>query len=611
MSFLSKIREYAQGKDLKKSKTDTVRKSSLLVLNSVSFSLAAVSILFLIAFNINGSVSLSWFFLCEAVAFILIPVLARMGYPNATRLLLLSYVNIAIIVLSAVLGMQAQLQVFFIPAIGLAILLFDSEHIFFRSVGIGISVVSYFILDYVIFDHLYLTDERFWILKWAVLTAAFICTWLVFNKFSDLKENAESEIEGLLEESRELNKALLKRKEELQNHIEELEKAKERAEEGAKVKSKFLSTISHELRTPLNAIVGISNSLDEEGAVAVKEESIEILKSSAQDLKNMVEELLDFSKIDSGDVKFKKKPFDLLKLLHRLFEKYEGMANTKGLDIELKGLENISGKIMGDHKRLYQILENILHNALKYTDSGSVELATVVEKDSDEYVDLCFVVRDTGMGIDEQDKEHIFETFSSGNIKLNEFTPGTGLGLAMTRQLVELQNGEITFISKTGEGSTFKVYLTFQKYREAAKKVNKSQSKFDGSTLRGAKVLLVEDNVINQKVAGRFLNLWDVKVTIAENGNEALEELDHEDFDLILMDLQMPEMDGYEATGYIRKLPDDHKSQIPIVALTASALQEVKEKVWNAGMNDFISKPFQPEELRLVLLRNLVKEPTV
>lgn len=604
METITAIRDFAYGKDLKKNKVDEIDRSGTLVLNSVSFSLSAVSILFLIAFHLNGSVSLTWFFLAEAIAFALIPLLVRQTYENAAKLLMIAYVDIGIVILSAVFGKEALIQTFFVPAMGLSILLFDHRHVRMRSIGVAFSVVSYFVLDYIIFQQVDLTDDRMVVLKWSILAAAFISTWLIFNTFSDIKEKAEKEMHELLAESQELNKQLQIREKELEDNLAKLREAKVRVEEGSKAKTQFLSTMSHEIRTPMNAIIGMTNLLSQQNPREDQVEQIEILDFSAKTLLSLINDVLDFSKIESGKIEFENTRFELVSLVKGVYESFHYKAESKGIELHYRIDPSVPDNIVGDPARLTQILNNLVSNALKFTEEGEVEIAVDVVEKRDNEVKMAFLIKDTGIGIPPDKQDHIFKSFTQARADTTRRFGGTGLGLAISKQLTELQGGAIKLSSQLGKGSTFRVYLTFETpAKEGGSASIAEEPTHEVSDLAGTRVLLVEDNLVNQKVASRFFEMWNVEVTIANNGREALDIYSESDFDLVLMDLQMPEMDGYEAAARIRALSDDKKRKVPIIALTAAALKEVKSEVNNAGMDDFISKPFKPDMLKGILNR--------
>ncbi|MGK7370168.1 MAG: histidine kinase dimerization/phospho-acceptor domain-containing protein, partial [Candidatus Halalkalibacterium sp. M3_1C_030] len=358
MPTLSNIKEIALGKDLAKDNVAKIKKSGLITLNTVSFSLVGFSLLFLVAFYINSSVSLSWFFLSEAVAFSLIPILARKGYENTSKFLLIAYVVIGIIILSSVFGKDMLIQTFLVPACGLSILLFEKEQVRLRNIGIMMCVIAYFVLDYIIFDKIYISTQGSNLIKWSILGSAFITTWMVFNKFSESKDLAEERTEELLEQTQQLNDELIQKKSELEENVKKLEEAKKKVEEGSKAKTEFLSTMSHEIRTPMNAIIGMTNLLAKDNPREDQLEQLEILDFSAKTLLSLINDVLDFSKIESGKIEFEDLNFDLPYLLKGIIESFRFNTQKKGIELKLQIENDVPEVLLGDSARLTQILNN-------------------------------------------------------------------------------------------------------------------------------------------------------------------------------------------------------------------------------------------------------------
>lgn len=594
---LTGISDIALGKDLRGEDEIVGKKAGMTVLNSVSFFLAGVSILFLVAFQINESVSLTWFFLSEAIAFLLIPLLARQGFEKAAKMLLIAYADIGIVILSAVFGGDAMIQAFFIPAMGLSILLFDNTQIHLRNIGILLSILSYFVLDYIIFERISMSESGFSLVRWAVLTGSFVTTWLIFNTFSQFKESAEQQTLELLQKEQELNQELSKKQEKLETYINQLEVATEELAKSTKAKSEFLATMSHEIRTPMNAILGMTHLLKQDSPRKDQVEPINILDFSGKTLLSLIDDVLDFSKIEAGKIEFENIEFELNKLINVIMESFKSTASNKGIELKNEIGEGIPNVLIGDPARLTQILNNLVSNALKFTEEGEVTLEVSTVSDYDDAVRLRFSIIDTGIGIEEERVDSIFESFTQASQNTKRLFGGTGLGLTISKQLTELQGGKISVESEEGEGSTFMVELTFDKGTASAEVKEHTKKELDTHSITGLKVLLAEDNVVNQKVMIRFLERWNIEMEVVNNGEEALEALKNSNFDVILMDLQMPKMDGYEASEQIRKLDDPYKRNTPIIALTAAALKEVREKVYAAGMNDFVTKPFNPVDL--------------
>ena len=594
---LTGISDIALGKDLSGEDEIVGKKAGMTVLNSVSFFLAGVSILFLVAFQINESVSLTWFFLSEAIAFLLIPLLARQGFEKAAKMLLIAYADIGIVILSAVFGGDAMIQAFFIPAMGLSILMFDNTQVYLRNIGILLSILSYFILDYIIFERISMTESGFSLVRWAVLTGSFVTSWLIFNTFSQFKESAEQQTLELLQKEQELNQELSKKQDKLETYINQLEVATEELAKSTKAKSEFLATMSHEIRTPMNAILGMTHLLKQDSPRKDQVEPINILDFSGRTLLSLIDDVLDFSKIEAGKIEFENIEFELSKLISVIMESFKATASNKGIELKNEIEKGIPNVLIGDPARLTQILNNLVSNALKFTEEGQVKVEVSTVGDYDDAVRLKFSIKDTGIGIEEERVDSIFESFTQASQNTKRLFGGTGLGLTISKQLAELQGGNISVESKEGVGSTFMVELTFDKATSTTEVEEHTKKEADTHTITGLKVLLAEDNVVNQKVMIRFLERWNIEMEVVNNGEEALEALKESNFDVILMDLQMPKMDGYEASEQIRKLDDPYKRNTPIIALTAAALKEVREKVYASGMNDFVTKPFNPVDL--------------
>lgn len=605
--ILSEITGIALGNDLRSKEEKSGKREGLTVLNSVSFFLSGVSVLFLIAFRINESVSMTWFFLSEAVAFALIPLLARQGFVNASKLLLIAYADVGIIILSSVFGSDALIQAFFIPAIGLAILLFGNRHIYLRNTGILLSIISFFILDYIIFDRVNISESGIALVRWSVLAASFITTWLIFNTFSEFKEQAEDKTAELLAKEKELNIELNIRQEKLETYIKQLEETKRQLELSTKAKSEFLATMSHEIRTPMNAILGMIHLLKQDNPRKDQVEPLNILDFSSKTLLSLIDDILDFSKIEAGKIEFEAIEFNLVELVNVITDSFKSTAENKNIGLHLSINRQVPEVIIGDPARLTQILNNLLNNAFKFTDNGSVSLEITQTEGDDETAELEFAVRDTGIGIDESRTQSIFESFTQGGQNVKRLFGGTGLGLTISKQLVELQGGRISVESRLKEGSTFYVQLKFRKGDASGFRKRKEGLPEEESVLKGYRILLAEDNLVNQIVMQRFMERWDLELEVVENGAQVLEALKKHYFDVVLMDLQMPEMDGYEAAAKIRQLDDPYIRNIPIIALTAAAMKDVREKVYASGMNDFITKPFNPLELEQKLFHYIKK----
>lgn len=380
----------------------------------------------------------------------------------------------------------------------------------------------------------------------------------------------------------------------------ELLAALDRANEATRAKQQFLSVMSHEIRTPLNGILGAVNLLLQENPREDQLDYFKTLEFSGNHLLSLVNDILDFSKIEANRIQFERIDFNLRELAKGLMKIFSFKANDKGIELKLSVTDSIPDVVKGDPMRLNQILTNLIGNAVKFTEKGEIILNIKIIEQHEKSLRCRFEVIDTGIGIQPEKIGTIFEFFSQADTNTTRKYGGTGLGLAITRKLVELQNGTIEVTSEVNKGSSFAFELSFEVAIQDLNREVKASGNQQHS-LKGVRILLVEDNKINQMIAGKFLKRWDSLVDIAENGREALEKSLENKYDIILMDLQMPELDGYETSRLIRARADEYSLQIPIIALTASAYNEVKDGVMQSGMNDIINKPFIPDELNRIV----------
>jgi PAS domain S-box-containing protein len=379
--------------------------------------------------------------------------------------------------------------------------------------------------------------------------------------------------------------------------------ARDKAQKASQTKAEFLSTMSHEIRTPMNGLYGTIEYLLSENPREDQRESLKMMKHSAKGLLVILNDILDLSKLEEGHVEFDQRDFSIQELCNRTISTFMQMADEKGINLTLNLHQPIPG-LIGDPVRIGQILNNLISNAIKFTDEGSVELSVECLGTSNDSVNVQFKVIDTGTGIAQADQERIFHRFTQiDNYGKTHLRTGTGLGLSICQKLLQLQGSDLQVDSSPGKGSSFFFQLSFPKSTQNnAQHPTPDDQKRD---LSGVRVLLAEDNQINQIVAKRFLVKWNCEVDIADNGLIALDLLAVNQYDVILMDLQMPEMDGFEASKAIRNHKDSHMKRIPIIALTADVFPEVKEKALQSGMNDFMSKPFDSEKLYFTIASNL------
>ncbi len=392
---------------------------------------------------------------------------------------------------------------------------------------------------------------------------------------------------------------------------EEIRKASELARRSARMKEQFLAGISHEMRTPMNAILGMSHLLLQMGLPDEQLRMVESIRSSSSILLGVVNDILEISAIQHGKVVFERTPFALNPLLQELINVMQYKAQEKDLFLELYCAPTLPDLLLGDKLRLNQVLYNLVGNAIKFTDHGHVRISVDPLPASDDRVRLRFSILDTGIGIQQDQLEAIFDTFTRIQHK-HRIYEGTGLGLSISKQLIDLQGGRIWAKSRPGEGSEFLFELPFEKAQASALAALQPPPSDEYLPPDAHfRLLLVEDHPLNQLVASKILRRkWEnLSLSIVENGAEAIDLFRREAFDLILMDIQMPVMDGYETTRYIRTNMEPEKSRIPIIAMTAHAHIAKDEKFRSYQLDDFVLKPFEPDDLYLKISKYIKRLP--
>ncbi|QEM05894.1 PAS domain-containing protein [Mucilaginibacter rubeus] len=373
----------------------------------------------------------------------------------------------------------------------------------------------------------------------------------------------------------------------------ELINAREEAVQLSRAKDMFISVMSHEIRTPLNAVIGMSHLLLEDDPLDGQKENLNILKFSAENLMTLINDVLDFAKIETGNVELEKERVDLTELVQSITSSMQYKAAEKNIYISKSIDEAIPKVILGDRTRLIQILLNLVGNAIKFTEKGGVTIDLKVIQQSEQDVRIRFAVIDTGIGIAANKLGTIFEQFKQAELDTTRKFGGTGLGLAISKRLIELHDSRINVDSVPGQGSTFWFTIGF-------KKGDYQSNRNSNNVEEGLKinVLVVDDNQINRLLINKILKKWGASADFAENGIEAIEKVEtNRNYNVVLMDIHMPEMGGLEATGIIRAKTEAYFQQLPIIALTASMLSNQMGEINNAGMNDYILKPFDPRVL--------------
>ena len=386
--------------------------------------------------------------------------------------------------------------------------------------------------------------------------------------------------------------------------IEALEQANKEVKKSALIKEQFLANMSHEIRTPLNAIKGFSQLIQETPLNEEQQKFSEIIEQSSNNLLSLVNDILDISKIEAGKMEVEQKEFDLKRMLQTLEAMFMNTAKEKQLNFNWNIADEVPKYLKGDSDRIYQILVNLVSNAFKFTSKGQVTVSVCRVAESEQEFTLLFEVADTGVGIPASKQQIIFERFQQISNAEESVQKGTGLGLAIVKNLSLLLGGFVTVKSSAGEGSVFAVTLPFPK-NDTEEYVFADANIDDTANVKfkGAKILVAEDNKVNQLLIRRFLNRYDINPVIAENGKEALELSKTEMFDLLLLDIQMPILDGYKTSVAIRETGN----KLPIIAMTAYVMEAEKQKCEASGMNGYLAKPLDETELRKVLIEYLQK----
>ena len=401
------------------------------------------------------------------------------------------------------------------------------------------------------------------------------------RKFPIRNENDEIVASGLI--SRNITERIL--------NEEGLKKSRHEAENAKMTQEQFMANISHEIRTPMNGIMGMTDLLTTTELDSTQREYVQIIGQSSKNLMVLINDILDFSKIEAGKLELERIPFKINDVLNQVISSVKAKVEEKQLPIRLNIDYKVPLGVIGDPLRLYQILSNVLSNAIKFTVEGSVQIDVTANSDNSDTIAVQFKITDTGIGIPEERIGYIFQSFTQTSLDITRKFGGTGLGLAIVKQLVDLYKGTISVSSKSGKGSTFIIEIPFIT-SAASTRTPEEGAKF--GLLKGKKIMVVEDNVINQKVITKTLENSGMTTILCDNGYAAIEFLKQQRVDLIIMDIQMPEIDGRETTMKIRH---ELGLKVPVIAMTASVLADEREKCKAAGMNEYISKPFVKEDL--------------
>jgi signal transduction histidine kinase/CheY-like chemotaxis protein len=417
----------------------------------------------------------------------------------------------------------------------------------------------------------------------------------VIQLFKDDTNFALSESEDDILNVIQFLKRQIKRSRILEKRLRE---AKNSAEKASTAKGDFLAVMSHEIRTPLNAINGLIHLLLLDRPASHQIENLKALDISAENLLSLINDILDFNKIEEGKIVFNPKSFNVRTFLNNIRLTYQQCAEERENRIEVNVSAGIPEVLLGDDLRLRQVLNNLVSNAIKFTKAGTITIQLDLIQLEGAKVEVEFSVSDTGIGIEKDKQAHVFERFAQANASTTREYGGTGLGLAISQKLLQLQGSDLALESEVGKGSTFSFSLIFDVDEMVN---NQTEIKTTITDLEGAKILLVDDNAMNILFTKKLVHNWNSDVQVAVNGLEAVNKASAEDYDLILMDLHMPVMDGYTASTKIRQF----NQTLPIIALTASIEMDVQEKIKQSGLNDFLQKPFKPNELYQIIRKHI------
>lgn len=392
---------------------------------------------------------------------------------------------------------------------------------------------------------------------------------------------------------------------------EQLQSALNEANEATRMRSDFLSSMSHELRTPLHAVIGMTNLLSVENPRKDQEESLAVLRFSTENLLALINDTLDFSKMNENKISLNKAAFNLNLLLHNIYSSFRAKVQQKGLNMMLNiDLDNDLPYVIGDQTRLIQILNNLVSNAIKFTDAnGLIQINIKTISRTKEQISLSFAVIDNGIGIPESKQDIIFEPFLQANNNITKRYGGTGLGLAIVKRLIALHGSELKLKSEVNKGSNFSFDLTYELTAEEYQPTDLLTTAKNVVDISNLHVLIAEDNMINVMVLKKILDQWSCTYAVAGNGIEALEMAKTGVFDVILMDIHMPMMDGFEASKQIRALANVEIANIKIIALTASSEVDIQQSFSYTYLDDYLTKPFSPDSLKKKL-DSLVQQST-
>ncbi|MCE3259921.1 MAG: luxQ 1 [Bacteroidetes bacterium] len=388
----------------------------------------------------------------------------------------------------------------------------------------------------------------------------------------------------------------------------ELKNALEETRVHAKARDTFLATMSHEMRTPLNAITGFTEQLQASPLNEEHKKQVDIVHSASKHLLNLINDVLDLSKIESEKINFEKIAFSPREQIEEAVKFLNPKVIDKGLSTELTFDDTVPDSVIGDPLRLKQVILNLLGNSIKFTSQGGIRISvSATRRDASNKATIIVILEDTGIGIAEHMIDKIFDNFTQADSSIIRKYGGTGLGLSITKKIIELQNGDIKLESKINKGTRVTFRIPYELDLAGKKVQEPTEEKYMPTIVRGKKVLIADDELFNRVLLTTILKRWDIQYDQAENGNQVLDMVQKNDYDVVLMDVRMPEVSGIDATKQIRKFSDKRKANVPIIALTAAVFEEKRKSCMEAGMNGMITKPFKEAELLKLIETILIK----
>ena len=518
------------------------------------------------------------------------------GYYSLSKTVIISSNSILILVTKNVIDGNLSVVAYYFPILACFAFFYDVRKeivMVLLNFAITIScIILCFILPAFTFGHLAIEEENMLVIS----NVNYIFAFIAFTFYVYYTTKVKLETEALLIQSRETAETMARDAEILAKNAEQmayqLKIEKEKAENDKKAKTIFLSNMSHELRTPLNGIIGTTNLLLQENLDAGIRPQLDVLKYSSEHMLEVINDILDFNKIEAGKLQVDRNIFNLKHLVGKITAVFQPQFQQKNVNFCVEFDDRLDKEVISDDTRLNQILNNLISNALKFTKQGFVTLSIKLESSSSYTMMVKFSVLDTGIGIEKNKISEVFKSFTQANLTTNREYGGTGLGLTISKKLVDMLRGDLKVKSTVGKGSEFYFTIPIKINNNKTNFVNEHKVK-ELKSLKGKKILVAEDNKINMIVTKRFLEKWEIEIKEAKNGLEALELFKQHPFDLLLIDLEMPVMDGYEAVTEIRKID----ARIPAIAFTAAVFEDMRNKLIHYGFNDYLNKPFRPEEL--------------